>query len=320
MGGLKENIGMIANPRRSTYEIPFLTHDAGGYDYFGSTEQSDELYMRWMQFASMNSVMTIFSTAKNPTRNHPYRYPVHVRDNFKKYTHLRMMLFPYIYSYAMKTYLTGIKMVQGDGIHSYQYLLGNEILVAPVYEKGKTRQEVFLPQGEWYDLETDQLYQGDQTIIVPAPVEKLPMFVRKGSIIPMRNYARAIELGNNDTLIVHVYPTEEKTSFALYEDDGLSNDYLQGVYSTLNMSAMLKSNLLDFTIDPIIGNFSGMSPDRRYEIVFHDVKKPLLLHFNGVKVLVNGSETSFDYFPLTRILKVFINTRKSEQSLIRVKF
>ncbi|MCF8378946.1 MAG: DUF5110 domain-containing protein [Bacteroidales bacterium] len=320
MGGLKENIAMIADPKRTTYEIPFLTHDAGGYDYFGSTEQSDELYMRWIQFASMNTMMTIFSTAKNPTRNHPYRYPIGVRDNFKKYTHLRMQLFPYIYSYALNTHLTGKKMVQGDGVHEQQYLFGNELLVAPVYQKGITRQEVYFPEGEWYDFDTDELYQGNQTLSIDAPVEKLPLFVKKGAILPMRHYARAIELGNNDTLVVHVYPSEVKTIFSLYEDDGISNDYLQGIYATTKMSVIMKENKLEFTIEPVVGNYSGMNPNRSYQLKFHNISTPKTASVNGKMILETGNNESFNYLDSKKILTVFFGSVKSEESKINISY
>ncbi|MCB8995359.1 MAG: DUF5110 domain-containing protein [Bacteroidales bacterium] len=319
MGGLKENIGMVADPKRSTYEIPFLTHDAGGYDYFGSTEQSDELYMRWIQFASMNTIMTIFSTAKNPTRNHPYRYPEIVRKNFRKYTHLRMMLFPYIYSYAISTHLTGAKMVQGDGIHEYQYLFGKEILIAPVYQKGQTTQQVFLPEGDWYDFDTDELFNGNRTIDFPAPLEKLPVFVRKGAIIPMRHYARAIEMGNNDTLLIQVYPSDEKTSFSLLEDDGSSNDYLQGIYSTTKFWVQNQNLSLSFEIDPIQGSFSGNEPERRYELVFHDVSRPSSLKINDVLISPDGKKTSYEYDVSARILKLNFSEIKTEKTMISIK-
>lgn len=318
MGGLKENIGMIADPKRSTYEIPFLTHDAGGYNYFGSTEQSDELYMRWIQFASLNTIMTIFSTANNPTRNHPYKYPEYVKDNFRKYTHLRMKLFPYIYSYAIKTYLTGTKMVQGDGIHEYQYLFGNELLVAPIYEKGQIQKNVFFPEGDWYDFDTDSLYQGNKTSAISAPVSKLPIFVRKGAIIPLRNYARAIELGNNDTLFVHIYPSNKKTGFSLYEDDGLSNDYLKGGFSTINMWVIKKNKNIEFTINPVIGTYKGINNKRRYELIFHNIPEPSMVKIDEKMIRINGKETKYSYSEPHKILTVFLNSKLKKGSSIHI--
>jgi hypothetical protein len=293
MGGFKENIGMAADPKRTTYDIPFLTHDAGGYDYFGSEDQSDELYIRWIQFSAMNTLMTIFSTAKNPTRNHPYGYSEQAQDNFRKYTHLRMKLFPYIYSYAINTRLTGNKMVQGDGIHEYQYLFGNELLVAPVYKKGEVTRALYLPEGKWIDFETHETFTGGDYIKVDAPLDKLPMFVRAGSIIPMRNYSRTVETGSNDTIHVHVYPAPDvEAKFTLYEDDGVSNDYLNGKIASTTMIAVEDTNGLEVTIKPTEGEFQGMQPERQYYLhVFTNIK-PQSVSVNGNPVKENSTPSS----------------------------
>ncbi len=272
MGALKENVGMIADPKRSTYEIPFLTHDAGGYDYFGSTEQSDELYMRWIQFSSLNSIMTLFSQHTNPTRNLPHRYPKSVQDNFKKYTHLRMQLFPYLYTQALSTHLTGTKMVQGDGIHEDQFLLGSSLLVAPVVNQGVLSREVYFPPGIWYDADNDVQYKGDTVFRVQAPMEKLPLFIKKGSILPKRDYAPAIELGNNERITLEIYP-DSNGSFSLLEDDGISNQYLSGGYAETKMSMRQKNGSLHLTIGKTSGGYQPGFSERTWVIRVHDVKK-----------------------------------------------
>jgi len=284
MGGLKENIAMVADPRRSTYEIPFLSHDAGGYDYFGSTDQSDELYMRWIQFSSMNSIMMFFSQSRNPTRNHPYRYPERVQENFRKYTHLRMRLFPYIYSYALKTRLTGEKMIRGDADHENQFLLGDEILVAPVFEKGATTRRVFLPEGSWIDFESQRVYEGNREVVSDAPLEKLPLLIRQGAIIPMRNYARSVELGSNDTLTLEIFPSDELTRFELLEDDGISNGYLEGKFASTAFTVIRQNGRIEFTIRPVEGGYSGMKDDRFYRLHFNHTDHPRKVRLNGKKI------------------------------------
>lgn len=324
MGGFKQNIAMVADPKRTTYEMPFLTHDAGGYDYFGSTEQSNELYMRWIQFASLNSMMTIFSTAKNPTRNHPYNYPKEVQDNYRKYTHLRMRLFPYIYSNAILTRLTGEKMVKGDGIHEYQYLLGNAFLVAPVYTNGSREKTLFLPAGDWVDFETDSLYTGGRTVTVPAPLTKIPLFVKTGAIIPFRNYARAIELGNNDTLTMHIYPSEKLSTYTLYEDDGISNDYLEGLYSSTFYSVVKTDEKTLFKIDAVKGSFKNMNPRRFYRLNFHltEAPKTVLLSGKRIKKSKNKTQelTGWEYDKSNSQLLITFRSLKSEPGTIEIDF
>ncbi|MGF1668848.1 MAG: TIM-barrel domain-containing protein, partial [Balneolaceae bacterium] len=100
MGGFKENIEMAANPRLTTYEVPFLSHDMGGYNVFDGPGISDELYIRWTQFAAFNTLMHVFSSADNPTANMPWNFSETAQQNFKAYTILRNRLFPYIYTHA----------------------------------------------------------------------------------------------------------------------------------------------------------------------------------------------------------------------------
>jgi len=315
MGGLKENIAMVADPRLSTYEIPFLSHDAGGYDYFGSTDQSEELYMRWIQFSSMNSIMMFFSHSRNPTRNHPYRYSEDVRDNFRKYTHLRMQLFPYRYTYALKSHITGEKMIRGDRSTGLQFLVGKEILVAPVYEKGATKRKIVLPEGTWIDPENGQAYQGKREITLDAPVSKLPMLVRDGAIIPMRNYARSVRSGNNDTLTLHIYPSVEETDFELLEDDGTSNDYLNGRIAATRFTVSESETGVIFRIHPVSGSFEGMAPERHYRLVFHDISLPGDIRVNGA-----GYRGEMKYEKEWRNLTLEIMADKSLRQEVQLAF
>ncbi len=315
MGGLKENILMVSDPKRSTYEVPFLSHDAGGYNYFGSNDQSEELYIRWIQFASMNSIMMIFSTNDNPTRNHPYRYPEQVQENFRKYTHLRMQLFPYIYSYALKTHLTGRKMIQGDIQHECQYLLGDEILVAPVCEKGARTRTLYLPEGEWIDPELGKVYQGGQDITVDAPLDKLPLLIRAGSVIPMRNYARSVELGNNDTLTLEIYPSGEETGFELLEDDGISNEYLDRQYSSTSFTLQKHESSVQFTIQPVSGSFKGMKETRFYRLHFNLSARPDFVKINGQKVT-----NRVKYHSGRQVIELSLSVSKSEPQTIIIGY
>lgn len=314
MGGLKENVGMVADPAKSTYEIPFLSHDAGGYDYFGSEDQSEELYTRWIQFSALNSIMMFFSTAKNPTRNHPYRYSTAVQDNFRKYTHLRMRLFPYIYSYALETHLTGQKMIRGMHGKEYQYLFGEELLIAPVFEQGARERVIYLPEGNWIDPESGREYSGNTEIILDAPLDKLPMLIRKGAIIPMRKYERSVELGTNDTLYLEIYPGEEISSFDLYEDDGTSNDYLQDRYCSTKFSVKKDEGQMNLTINQVEGNYQGLKDQRYYIIRFHADIVPQNVKIN------DGIYKNWEYSAQDGITQVFLQADKHQRNQITLLY
>ena len=312
MGAMKENVAMIADPKRTTYEIPFLTHDAGGYDYFGSTEQSNELYMRWIQFASLNSIMTLFSQYTNPTRNLPHRYPDYVQENFKKYTHLRMRLFPYLYTQALNTHLTGTKMVQGNGIDVDQFLLGEALLVAPVVTKGATTREVNFPPGTWYDIDTDETFTGGKNIMVNAPAEKLPLFIKKGSILPKRDYAPAIELGTNAHITLDIYP-DTSGYFTLIEDDGTSNDYLEEGFSKTDISMKQLRKQLNISIGKTIGKYHPPFTERKWSLQIHKMKA------RPKNIRMNGKPVAFLYESKKQLVKITYSGKINEMVLIEIQ-
>jgi len=295
MGGLKENIAMVADPKRTTYEVPFLTHDGGGYDLFGSTDAGDELYARWVQFASMNTIMTLFSAQSNVTRNHPFLYSPRTGAIARKYTHLRMRLFPYIYSYALNTRLTGHKMIQGIDGHDGQYLFGRELLVAPVTAPGATTKEVCLPEGEWIDFETEAVHRGGKTAVIDAPLEKLPILVRGGAIIPSRDYARSIERGTNGRLTLDIYPTEPHSRFVLREDDGTSNDYLKGGYASTPCEVKKSEVGIELRIGAIQGRYATMCRERQWVVNMHLLDRPR-------RVTINGIEAVYTYDPEKKLV------------------
>jgi alpha-D-xyloside xylohydrolase len=108
-----------------------------------------------------------------------------------------------------------------------QYMFGPAFLVAPVTDQGVTTRKVYLPAGaDWYDYWTDQRHAGGQTIDVAAPIDQIPLFVRAGSIVPM-----GVKVPSTATKqmieSIRVYPGRD-TQFALYDDDGVTNDYRKG--------------------------------------------------------------------------------------------
>jgi alpha-glucosidase (family GH31 glycosyl hydrolase) len=315
IGALRENIMMIADPKRTTYEIPFLTHDGGGYDYFGSKDFNDELYIRWAQFSCFAPITTFFSTSNNPSRNHPYWFSTTVQQTIRKYMHLRMRLFPYIYSYAHKV-RKGERFISGDGLHEQQYFFGNELLVAPVYEKGAVQRKLFLPEGNWINWETLLAYEGGKEITTDAPLDKLPLFVREGAIIPMRNYARAIELGSNDSLTIKVFPTTNNStaSFELYEDDRASNEYMQGKVALTKMTTIgFFGSEKRFTVFPVTGTYTGMKAERVYTVEIFCKQNPVSVTLNGKKVKYshNGNFVTILFNALkSKQYKIAISTAK----------
>lgn len=213
--------------------FPFWGHDAGGF-HLGESKDTpnDSMYRQWsMAFGSFTPFWKPHGVGKS-------RWPLdrseEVQKEAKLYSELRYKLMPYMYTYARKANETGLPMARAmviDYQHELlawksdlQYMWGKEFLVAPNCSDN-SNVLVWLPKGTWYNFWNDEQIKGDRIIDFPAPVGKLPLFVKEGSIIPMANYALSTAAIKNDSLSIHVYPGKD-AAFTLYEDDGISENYL----------------------------------------------------------------------------------------------
>lgn len=173
--------------------------------------------------------------------------------NYRYYANLRYQLMPYIYSYAREATQTGTPMIRALVLENQndtatysafcQYLFGKEILMAPLWSDTTFYRNVYLPEGEWIDFFDETVYKGKQTINYHAPINRVPILVKAGSIIPMgpsnQHYVDEIK----SPLTIHIYP-KGNSSFGLYEDDGESYDYEKSIFSITTFSCIDADNEL----------------------------------------------------------------------------
>jgi alpha-glucosidase (family GH31 glycosyl hydrolase) len=303
---------MYTDPGKKSSEIPFLTNDLGGFDMGKTTQPEEELYIRWMQFSMMNTITEVFSQPENPTANMAWKYGNRADSLFRKYAQLRMQLFPYIYSNAHLSRIAGKHIIGKIPGYVYQYTLGDNILLAPVYEKGAVSQNVFLPEGDWVNYWTGERMEGNRNHTVAAPLEQIPMFMKSGSIIPIRNYASSIEQGNNSTLTLEVYPGADG-SFFLIEDDGNSNGYLMGLYAATLLENKFSEKTTRIIVRPVDGYYDGMPDKRTWKIHLKDGRKPLSVTCNGKRVKFTWGKDN--------LLQIVLKERKvSEEILVEIKY
>lgn len=228
--------------------IPWWSQDTGGYqspcyknDCSAGGAQS-LLYQRWMQFSAFVPVMRAHGNIPNT----PLSFNSSVQAVTTKYISLRYRLLPYIYSYAWQANQTGAPLQRAlafeyqDDTTGYaqkqEYLFGQELLVAPVTTEGATTQQVYFPAGTWFDYDDGTTYAGQKSATVPAPLEKIPVFVKSGSIIPMAPAMTYTGQKAWDPITLDVYPDGD-SSFTLYQDDGHSLNFQAGQYTTTQISA-----------------------------------------------------------------------------------
>ncbi len=273
-GGLAVQIPMVQAMGLSG--LAYHNSDIGG---FTGGQGSAELYVRWMQYGTFCPITRAHGAGRD---TEPWTYGAAAEDICRNYISLRYRLLPYIYTLAHQNYATGIPLVRplffsypSMGASSDTYLWGDAFLVSPVTGPGQVSKAVSLPSGTWYDYWTDQpLHTG--IVAVSTPLEKLPLFVKAGSIVPMQTLMQYTDERPVDTLFVQSWPpVDGPGSFTLYEDDGRTLAYQSGAFAQTAFSASLTGSgsdrRLDFTCTARLGAYDSMPPARTYIIGFHAV-------------------------------------------------
>jgi len=154
------------------------------------------------------------------------------------------------------------------------------MLVAPVLDPSGNRT-IYLPPGQWIDFFTGKRYQGGTTFTAHYAVDETPVFVREGAVIPEQSVSEYSDAKPLDTLILNVYGSG-KSSFDLYEDDGISLAYAEGQYAHTAMTyASGSDGSHQLVIEPTRGAFQGQVQARSYELRIHATDKPSSISVNG---------------------------------------
>lgn len=209
---------------------PFVGSDIGGFiGYPGG-----ELFARWLQFGVFTPLMRAHSVI-NEKDKEPWTYGEEYTAVNRETINLRYRLLPYLYTAMQEATESGIPPMRplifaypGDAAiagSDNEFLFGNDLLVAPVLQPGATMRTVRLPAGRWYDFWTNEPYAGGREVTVPAPLNRIPLFVREGAILPTRQVVQHTGEAPIDPLTFTVYPAAFQSTATYYEDDGLSFDY-----------------------------------------------------------------------------------------------
>jgi len=221
-------------PQTSSATHPPLIDPSDARDVVGHDDDYPELFTRWFEYGTFLPTLRVHGERKH---TEIWAYGRQAEAILARYDRLRYQLIPYIYSLARHTYESGAPFMRalwmdfpGDpkvADIGDEYMFGPDFLVAPVTSQGQTRKQVYLPAGaDWYDYWTHTRIPGGRTVTVDAPIDRIPVFVRAGSILPLGAVVpstatpQAIER-------IRVYPGRD-ANFDLYDDDGVSYDYEHG--------------------------------------------------------------------------------------------
>jgi len=223
--------------------LPYWTTDIGGFFRPGQSQYADtnyhELLTRWYQWGTFNPIFRIHGYQ---SETEPWKYGQKVEKNMRKMLDLRYRLLPYIYSEAWQITSKGSTIMRPLVMdfredtsalsHPYEFMFGKALLVAPVTEPNMPEWDVYLPVcAGWYDFWTGKRFAGAQTTRVAAPLDKIPLLVKAGSIIPMGPFIQ-YSTEKNDPIEIRIYPGADGV-FTLYEDENDNYDYEKGLYSLI---------------------------------------------------------------------------------------
>jgi alpha-D-xyloside xylohydrolase len=277
--------------------LPFWTTDIGGFAVERRYENAKgedlvewrELMTRWYQFGAFCPLFRVHG--QFPYREifniAPEEHPAY--QSMLYYDKLRYRLMPYIYSLAGSTYHDHYTIMRGlvmdFGADSTvknigdQYMFGPALLVNPVCEYKATSRQLYLPAGTgWYDFYAGAYTAGGQTITAKAPLERMPLFVKEGSVIPVGPEIQYTTEKPADPITLFVY-TGKDGQFSLYEDENTNYQYEKGAFS--HIPFRYEETTKTLFIDDRKGEFPGMLKERTFRIVWISKEKPRAFEPDG---------------------------------------
>lgn len=268
--------------------MAFVGVDIGGF----SGNPTPELMVRWNSLGIYTPMFRNHAIQGSKMRE-PWEWGKDNEQIIKKDIEQRYKLLPYLYSSFYQSAQTGLPVSRTLAIeHSFdenvfderfqnEFMFGDAMLVVPV-ESTKLTEDIYLPKGSWYRLSSNELYEGEQIINVPAPLTDLPVFVKAGSIIPMQSVVQSTNEPGDGILQVHIWNGGAPNNFVYYEDDGASYDYELGAYykRVINFDPAKKT----ISLSAVEGSFKSRFTQLKF--IFHGFEEIKLKN----EIIKNKSE------------------------------
>jgi hypothetical protein len=268
--------------------MPYVSHDIGTFHAVSPTGICDkelspfltprqntlpaDMYARWVQLGTFQPLDRLHS---HHGKRLPWEYPPAVERIAERFLRLRSRLNPYLYTLAHEAHRTGVPMVRPLYLgwprreeayeHPSQYTLGEDVLVAPVAEPGsRAKTKVWFPPGTWVDWFTGERHRGPATRELSVPLERMPVFVRAGGIVPMQPLRPTTPPGSPRKLVLAAQHGNGRTT--LYDDSGRGFAHERGASAQTTIRQRRKRGLSRLTIGRARGSFAGQARRRSWEI------------------------------------------------------
>ncbi|WP_100489666.1 glycoside hydrolase family 31 protein [Sporolactobacillus pectinivorans] len=308
----------------------FVGNDIGG---FGG-EATPELFARWIEMGAFLPFSRIHYDQWTDRNYHqePWSFGSDVESISKKYIDMRYQLLPYLYDAFHEASTNGAPVEQplvyqfqkdpGTYNISDQYMFGDSLMIAPVVTQGATSRSVYLPKGtDWIDYWNQKEYTGGQTITVDAPLDNMPIFVKKDSIIPTREVQQYTGQNKLTNLNLETYLSHD-ASYSFYEDDGATLNHNKGQYNVTDFHVAKRGNQIEFDQNKKIQKYD--SALQSYTLKLHNVQEPNKVQNNSTVYQkaaslddLNKQENGFYYDSSSSVLYVKIPVNEKGKVFIR---
>jgi len=270
---------------------------------FAGSEKTFTRDLQWKCFTPVFMSMSGWA----PKDKQPYIYGEPYTSINRKYLKLKLRLTPYMYSLCHEASETGVPAVRAlvleyprdtvalGSLTRYEFLLGRNFLVAPVYRDEEKRDSIYLPEGRWFDYWDGKVYVGKTWLnSYPAPLDKLPLFVRAGSVIPMYQQMNYDNERQADTLTLDVYPGAG-ADFTMFEDEGSNREYREGKFALTQLSSICDGSgrVIEIKVADAKGDYKGKIQSRAFIIQLHGC--PLPKHIIAADSKLRHCKTAEDY-------------------------
>lgn len=250
--------------------VAFVGCDVGGF----AGNATAELFARWIQVGMLYPLMRGHS-AMTTAQHEPWVFGDRIEQICREYINLRYQLLPYFYTLFWEAATTGAPILRPlvyhfpNDLKTYelydQVLLGSSLMAAPVYRPGIEYRAVYLPQGTWYDWWSGERYEGPTNILAHAPLERMPLYVKAGAIIPMGPVMQHVDERPLDQLTLRIWRGTGEWTF--YEDDGNTFEYKNGDWATTAYRVNTDGQQVTVEIAAREGNFTPPSREVIVQLV-----------------------------------------------------
>jgi hypothetical protein len=295
--------------------VPYVSNDIGGFlgPPSGAANDPDDLYLRWLQLGTFQPIMREHSNSgQNPRL--PWDYDGATQAVGDKFLQLRESLVPYLYTLARQASSGGLPMTQALYLgypgqpaaydHPDEYLLGSDMLVAPVTTPGSVATTtVWLPPGQWTDWFTGATFTGPSTQTLEVPLDRMPVFVKAGGIVPMQPSSGHASTAGSAALTLRVF-AGASGHYTIYDDAGQGLGYTHGQYTGTPVTYASGSASSTVAIGPAHGAYPGAPASRQYTVDLTDVSSPHSVLVDGRALPTSG----WSYDSTTHALQVSLGT------------